>query len=560
MAEPPRVPPEMFRFATTDRADLNTAVLYAFGEAGERLETALTVEAVRERLRAVGWYAPVGEQELTATLRQLAGWGLLDVIFNHAGSFATAEEYERKNLQYALTRRGEAAFAGVRHATAVLASGGALQTAVLDAIAHRLKELESLLRDPDPGRNRRIFASLRELEGHLDGLRDNTRQFNGELQRLLRVEGSDLTTFHEVKGATVAYLQEFVSNLEQRGDTIAAALRAVAGHGVAVLHARALDGAGLPKVPGTDHATPWLAARAARWEALCRWFAPEDGPDGRLSDGPEGRLSDGLDDGLGGGLDDGGLGDGGVPRIRRLHDVARRAIVSLLQVLDRITDSRRRSSSAAADFRTLARWFAGAPSEDDAHRLWDAAFGLGPARHAHLGHADAELIPAGVPWREAEPVEVSALLRSRGRTERMGRTGKVRDVVALRAERQERAGKERAELEAAWSALATAGATRLSQLGELDHDTFGRLLDLLGRALAELPDSTGFRRAVTSDGRVEIVLRAPEDGAVAVLRTSEGWFRGPDYLIDVRSPGLARPCPNGGAGGAPVYHERAAGE
>jgi hypothetical protein len=61
---------------------------------------------------------------------------------------------------------------------------------------------------------------------------------------------------------------------------------------------------------------------------------------------------------------------------------------------------------------------------------------------------------------------------------------------------------------------------------------------------------------VTSDGRVEIVLRTPEDGAVAVLRTSEGWFRGPDYLIDVRSPGLARPCPDGGA---PAYHERAAG-
>lgn len=40
---------------------------------------------------------------------------------------------------------------------------------------------------------------------------------------------------------------------------------------------------------------------------------------------------------------------------------------------------------------------------------------------------------------------------------------------------------------------------------------------------------------MTSDGRVEIMLRAPEDGAVAVVRTSEGWFRGPDYLIDIRS-------------------------
>ncbi|GAA3151159.1 TIGR02677 family protein [Nonomuraea salmonea] len=278
-----------------------------------------------------------------------------------------------------------------------------------------------------------------------------------------------------------------------------------------MLHARALDGADLPRVPGADHATPWLAARAAQWEGLLAWFAPEDGS---------------------------------VPRVRRLHDVARRAIVVLLQVLDRITDARRRSSSAAADFRTLARWFAAAPGEDDAHRLWDAAFGLGSARHAHLGHADAELIPAGVPWAEAEPVEVSALLRSRGRTERMGRTGRVRDVAELRAGRRAMAERERAELEAAWAALATTGPIRLSQLGELDHDTFGRLLDLVGRALAERPDPTGFRRAVTSDGRVEIVLRAPDDAPtereVAVLRTSEGWFRSPDYLIDVRAPGTLR--------------------
>ncbi|WP_378790222.1 DUF2397 family protein [Nonomuraea fastidiosa] len=92
--------------------------------------------------------------------------------------------------------------------------------------------------------------------------------------------------------------------------------------------------------------------------------------------------------------------------------------------------------------------------------------------------------------------------------------------------------------------MATTGPIRLSQLGELDHDAFGRLLDLIGRALAERPDPTGFRRAVTSDGRVEIVLRAPDDTptgrAVAVLRTSEGWFRTPDYLIDVRAPGTLR--------------------
>ncbi|MFI6922897.1 TIGR02677 family protein [Nonomuraea spiralis] len=510
MAELPRVPPEMFRFATTERADLHTALLHVLGTAAERLEPELTAGELRVRLRASGWYAPVADHDLTTALEQLAGWRLLDVIFNHAVGFATAEEYERRNLRYTLTARGEAAFAGLRHATRTLTSADALHTAVhtavLDAVADRLEELDALLADPDPGRDRRVFTCLRELESHLDGLRHDTVRLNGGLRRLLRAESSDLGTFHETGTATVAYLQEFVTGLDQRGETIARALRGVAGRGVGVLHTRALAGADLPRLPGADLVTPWLAARTAAWDELRLWFDPDPA-------------------------------SGAEPRLRRLREAARAAIVSLLQLLDRVTCAGRPSSGAAADFRALARWFATTPGEDDAHRLWDAAFGLGPARHAHLGHADAELVPAGASWAEAGPVAVSALLRSRGTTERMGRTGRVRDVAALRAERRARAEKERAGLEAAWEALATTGALRLSRLGALDHDTFGRLLDLLGRALAAPPDATGLRRAVTSDGRVEVVLRAPDDGAVAVLRTSEGWFRGPDYLLDVRSKG-----------------------
>ena len=34
------------------------------------------------------------------------------------------------------------------------------------------------------------------------------------------VNGVDLTTFHEVKGSTVAYLQEFLTNLEHRTHAI----------------------------------------------------------------------------------------------------------------------------------------------------------------------------------------------------------------------------------------------------------------------------------------------------------------------------------------------------
>lgn len=496
----PRVPREMFMFTTTERAELHTATLYAFGEANERLETALTFDEVHARLRAVGWFEPITDDELTATLARLRQWGLVDVVQNHAAAYTTAEEYERKNLQYLLTKRGEAAFDGVQHALSVLASSGALQTAVLDAIADRLVELYQLQCEPHSP-DRRVYTTLMELEGHLDALRTNTKQFNSELHRLLRDDQLNIGTFHEIKRATVAYLQEFVTNLDQRRQKIGHAVGQVDELGVTALHRRALVGAELPRLGAEDPGPEWLRHRAAKWDGLRLWFRPPDGS---------------------------------APRVDELQDIARRAIVSLLRVLDRMTDARRRSSSAAADFRALARWFAASATEADAHRLFNAAFGMWPARHAHLGHADEELVPGTASWAEAAPVPVSPLLRRSGRTEHVARTGKVRDVGELRQLRRVEAMRERAELEAALRQLTTGGPMRLSGIGELDHDSFRRLLDLVGRALAARADRHGSRQATTSDGRVTIRLREPNDDSLATVRTPRGTFTGPDFVVDIR--------------------------
>jgi uncharacterized protein (TIGR02677 family) len=501
--EPIRVPADMFRFTDADRGGLYVSVLHAFGEANERLETALSIDDVRARLRSVGWLEPLDDEVLAAALKQLCLWNLVDVIQNHTENYRTASEYERRNLQYSLTKRGEAAFAGVVHAMAVLASTGALQTAVLDAISDRLGDLVAQL-DDGSGSDRRIFGTLTELESHLDALRTNTKQFNGELQRLLRADGAQLATFHEVKAATVAYLQEFLTNLDQRAHAIAGRIKQVEDRGVGLLHQRALLGAELPRLAGEDPGPAWLAHRRARWDGLRAWFLPADGA---------------------------------VPRVEQLHLVARRAIVTLLQVLDRITESRRRATSAVADFRELARWFTVLPSQADLHRLWSTVFGLSSARHAHLGHPDPELVSSAVRWEQAPPVEVSALLRSAGRTERFTRTGRVRDVAAIRAARAEQARAERAQIEAAWELLDTGGPVRLSSFGHLDHAVFERLLDLLGRALAGTPEPSGTRRSTTADGKVEIILRPPVDGALICLTTPRGRFRGPDYQIEIRAFG-----------------------
>ncbi len=387
-------------------------------------------------------------------------------------------------------RASTSAGAGVTHAVAMLASTGALQTAVLDAISDRLGDL---VHELEAGTDRRIFSTLSELESHLEALRSNTKQFNGELQRLLRADGTDLATFHEVKASTVAYLQEFLTNLDYRSHTIAERIRQVEDHGVGLMHKRALIGAELPQL-GADPGPAWLEHRRIRWAGLRAWFLPEGTA---------------------------------APRAEQLHDVARRAIITLLQALDRITESRRRMSSAVADFRELARWFSVAPAQDDLHRLWSATFGLYPSRHAHLSHPDPELVSPSSSWQEAPPVEVSPLLR--------------RDGTRIKAERAERAKAERAELEAAWSVLDTSGGSiALSSFGTLDHALFERLLELLGRALTAGSDRSGTRRAITSDGRIEIVLSPARHGGIAELMTPLGVFRGPDYEVQIRTAGANR--------------------
>jgi uncharacterized protein (TIGR02677 family) len=507
-----RVPPEMFRFTWTERSELYIAILEAFAEANERLETALSLDDLKLRLRSVGWLGPVDDADLAAALEQLHIWSLVDVIQNHGENYRTASEYERRNLQYSLTRRGEAAFAGISHAVTMLASTGALQTAVLDAISDRLGDL---VHEFETGTDRRVFAALFELESHLEALRANTKQFNGELQRLLRADGADLATFHEVKASIVVYLQEFLTNLDYRSHAIAERIAAIEDGGVGLMHKRALAGAELPSIGG-DPGPAWLEHRRIRWAGLRAWFWPED-------EAP--------------------------PRVEQLQDVGRRAIITLLQALDRITESRRRTSSAVADFRELARWFEVAPEQDDLHRLWSTMFGLRPSRHAHLAHPDPELVSSARTWAEAPPVEVSPLLRSAGRVERFTRTGRVRDVAKVKAERAQRARAERAELEAAWSRLDTAGASvRLSAFGSLDHALFERLLELLGRALMASADRTGARRTTTSDGRIEIVLRPPADPGLAELSTPLGTFRGPDYEVEVRGAGRSH-RPRRAAGG-----------
>jgi uncharacterized protein (TIGR02677 family) len=504
-----RVDPDLFRFTTTDLRDLHVAVMAAFEEAAV-LATALNLDQVRSAVLALGWDEPLRDETLQSTLTALTGWNLLEATQDHSARYSTPEEFERKNLQWSLTPRGEAAISGLLYTLDSLRAAIGLQTAVLDVIADDLIELADLVRQPrSAATDARAAVQLTQVERHLSTLVASVRQFNGHLQRLLRDDGTNDEVFADVKGRTVRYLEEYVEGVERPMRRLATAVCQIESLGLASVFDRALSGANLAPMADGDPGPAWLAERERRWLALRTWFAPTDGSP---------------------------------PQVAGLIDIARTAIVELLRVLERRWDNRRRSASIAHDFRALARLFAAAPGDAEAHQLFAAAIGLWPARHAHLPSADGAARFGQISWLASEPVEVAPALRTTGTISNRGRVNPVADPALLRARRQREQAEALAVHEKLRFALVTSGSVRLSTFGELEPATFAELLALLAVALDAPIDNDGLRRALSVDGQVEVVLRDCDDGRVTWLRTTSGTLQAPDLevaitLADVASVG-----------------------
>ena len=491
---------DLFRFTTTERRDLNIAVMTAF-ERASTLEPALNLDRVREALEAVGWDGAVDDAALHQVLESLVGWKLLDVSQDHGARYASPEDFERKNLQWALTRRGEAAVGGLLSALESLRLTVGLQPAVLDAIGDALHDLAVLLGQPrSDSADGRIHVLLAQVESQLAGLVASVRQFNGQLQRLLREDAVDDAIFSEVKRRTVAYLEEYVAGVDRPQRRLRESVLELAALGPATVFDRALAGANLAPTGGEDPGPAWIAERRHRWSSLRAWFAPEDAQP---------------------------------PRIDGLLGIARTAIVELLRVLERRWDRRRRSASVAHDFRQLASWFAELPGDDEAHRLFGAAFGLWPARHAHLLPPDGAEVLTTQSWLDAPAVEVAPSLRTTGSLTNRGRVAPVRDPSASRAIRQREQAAALATHRELQASLLTRGEVRLSSLPNLTPDGFRELLTLLAAALDAPADPRGRRHALSADGRLEVALRKDSDDRAVALRTREGVLRGLDFWLSI---------------------------
>jgi uncharacterized protein (TIGR02677 family) len=514
-------PARPFSHLDAPNAELYRGVMGAFVAAKRRFLVHLRPEDVAGSLHEAGGdegAPPPDGAAVDAALKQLEQWGNLRADPD-TSRVTTVDDFYRTRYLYQLSAEGEAAELALAAYDEALGHRGELQSVALEDIRVRLRSLRQQTEAPDPD-PAVVHSLLRELSTLLDGLAANATAFMSSLQRTIDLQDVDEDAFIAYKDRLIGYLERFVGDLVVKSAEIVTTLRDLESQpdrmGVEGLLAVAAAREAADAAPDQRDADEALRAKLdgwrARWSGLRSWF----------------------------------LGDRAHPsQAALLRQRARAAIPALLAAVTTLQERRTGRSDRSADFRALARWFAEAPSDAEAHRLWRAAFGLASARHLGIDAGTLEAreeqpVPAATAWAEAPPVTISPRLRSTGRHQHRGTLARIVDRSQARQRLEELLVAERTQTEAARRRLATGRPTRLSDLGPLDRDEFELFLGLLGDALAGGPAGPDGIRVTTSDGTLEITLRPTSDGASAEVATPGGVLRGPDHVLTIVD--LTRPA------------------
>jgi len=479
-------------------------LLRIFARAKQRFIVHLRPEDIAAELRVEA------DDQLTESLDQLVKWGNLrsDVDTSRV---TTVEDFHRKRSLYQLTTEGHAAEQAIAFYEEAIGRRGQLQSIALADIAEQLQALLALAgqRDPDPAKVHLLLLSVAE---RFSSLADNAQAFMSALRRAIDFSDGDVDGFIAYKERLIDYINRFIADLANSGAQIAVLLTDLEAAGHERLLAVAARREGADAVPEGPDAAESLAraegqaldAWRNRWRGLDDWFTSRDA--------------------------------GHPSQARLLRQAAVTAIKQLIDAVGLLNERRSGRSDRSADFAALARWFAEAPDDAAAHRLWRAAFGLSPARHLSVTGDTAdewESVPAGTPWGEAPPIRISPQLRKTGSYERRGQPSQVKDRSAARELLRRQAEQEAAQTAEARRRLRTSGPTLLSDLDVLDPRAFRLFLSLLGDALAARAPGDTEVKTVTNDGSLEVRLRLVADGGTATVKTEDGVLTGPEHVIEI---------------------------
>jgi len=496
----------VFHYVTAPNAPTHRALVQAFHEAKQHYVIELRPAEVLDRVHHAGYHVEAEDEDAVRRhLDQLVAWGNL-LRTHDPVAVSRIDDFYKGRYVYHLTAAGEAAHRAVLEVEATVGRSGSLQATMLVKIRDALRALAAA-GSAEPLSPDALVRILHDLHSAFDTLTEEANRFMGDLGRYTRGERVEEDRFVLYKQAVLAYISRFVEQLRQLSGEIASGVQAVSAVGAGRLIAAAARSADLPPaVPETDPLAAWFEEQQARWAGVGAWF----------------------------------LGDaaGHRPTIERLAEVAVDAVVELTRTLGRLNERRTRPVDRAADFRVLARWFSRCGEDEDAHRLWHAAFGLHSARHFHVEEDDADRTAAVTSWWEAPPVEVPVRLRTRGSTSNAGRPSPAADHGRAKEWIAQCRRRERARVEAALARFAGRGPLAFADFGSLDAAELELLLALLDEALSAPRAPDGTRCARTADGRLRVTLHAPADGiGRAAIATPEGRLRCLDYRIDVEEIG-----------------------
>ena len=496
--------PQPFMHLSVPHADFYRSMLRTFARAKERFIVHLRPEDVAAELRTGN------DEQLTAALEQLVTWGNLRADVD-TSRVTTVEDFHRKRSLYQLTAAGQAAEQAISFYEEAIGRRGQLQSVALADIADRLRSLHVLAAsgDPDPAKVHLLLLSVAE---RFSSLADNAQAFMSALRRAIDFSDGDVDGFLAYKERLIDYINKFIADLANSGAQIAVLLGDLeaAGHErLLELAARREAADAVPEGPDTAASLAGVEKQALdawrnRWRGLDDWFTSRDARH--------------------------------PSQARLLRQAAVTAIKQLIDAVGLLNERRSGRSDRSADFRVLARWFAEAPDDEAAHRLWRSAFGLCPARHLSVTSETADAwrdLPPGTTWQDAPPIRISPQLRKTGTYERRGKPHQVRDRSADREFLRRQAEREAAEIAAARQRLGTTGPTLLSHLVVLDSRAFRLFLALLGDALAARKPGDTEVKTVTSDGTLEVRLSLVPDGGTVTIRTADGLLAGPEHVIEI---------------------------
>ncbi|HEY5195757.1 MAG TPA: TIGR02677 family protein [Solirubrobacteraceae bacterium] len=514
-APPPPLPPAadeplrrhlVLRYASADEAESYRRVMRVLFLEHQSFGLRLRPPQIAERL-AARYGTRVDSKLLEDRLAQLVAWGAIEQEHD-ASLAASAQEWRRNRFTFDVTPAGRLTEDLLGRLDGLGREHAVLDGQRIPAVRRALERLADELEAPEPD-GVRLRTELERALGEVEALHAGALTFMSSLGALIRrSERVDEEEFERSKETIVEHLEVFRRDRRRWTHEVLAAIERIERAAPAArLVGLIVAAEEFVELPGGAPAAAQRARRAeqlaAQWAGVRTWFVGDD----HAASSPWRTLDENV-----------------VEAIRALLDIAERLIARRTDRVDR-----------ASVLLHLAGLATSAP-EGTAVEVARRAFGLLQPRHVGVPEGDLEDVasPGRTPWSAAPPAPVVAHMRRPGvPTPGRGRSARILDLAGGHARMMERRHAERVELEAVLRRFADRSPLTLSVLDELDAASFGHFLGWVSRAY-ETPAVDGRRRASSSDGRADIVLVAPADGARTLLRVPHGRLDTPDYRVEVR--------------------------